>query len=315
MKKLNQENSQNLNNGWLIVDKPLGMSSARAVSKVKKIFQVKKAGHAGTLDPLATGVLPIAFGEATKTVPYLVDTFKSYQFTIQWGVCTTTGDLEGEIVKNTKKRPMKSEILNALSMFIGHIDQRPPLFSSIKINGKRAYELARLKRNISLSKRKVQIRQFKLIRLIDKDHASFFVECGKGTYIRSLVTDFSKKLNTCGLVQKLRRTRVGPFSEQNAFSVESAHSVNNMSNYLYPIHKVLDHLPSIHLTKTQAEYFISGRCLEIEVMNNQLNFDISDNILNNKDLISSTFYNNRLIALVRKSNNKLYPIRVFNYES
>ena len=310
-----QENSQNLNNGWLIVDKPSGMSSACAVSKVKKIFQVKKAGHAGTLDPLATGVLPIAIGEATKTVSYLVDSLKSYTFTIRWGEHTTTGDAEGDIIKTTKQRPLKQEILNLLNEFIGAISQRPPLFSSIKINGKRAYEFARLKKNISLPKRQIKIKKFKLIKLIDINHASFFVECGKGTYIRSLVEDFSQRLKTFGFVKDLRRTQVGPFSEKSSIKLGNLDSLADVKRSLYPAHKALDHLPSINLTKSQAEYFISGRCLEIEVMNKQLNFNISSNILNNRNFISSTFYNNRLIALVRKSNDKLYPIRVFNLES
>lgn len=316
MTKFHQENFfRYSNHGWLVIDKPSGISSANAVSKVKRTLQVKKAGHAGTLDPLATGILPIALGEATKTVSYLVDRSKSYKFTIRWGVCTTTGDAEGDVVKTTKQRPSKNKILNSLDTFVGTIIQRPPLFSSIKINGKRAYELARLKKHVTLPKRQVQIKKFVLDQFIDINHASFFVECGKGTYIRSLAMDFSQKLKTFGFVQNLRRTRVGPFSEKNALKLENLDSPINARYYLYPAHKVLDHLPSINLTKTQAEYFISGRCLEIEVMNNQLDFDISGNVSDNKNFISSTFYNDRLIALVRKSDDKLYPIRVFNLES
>ena len=287
MTTLHQEKfSQHSNHGWLIIDKPLGISSANAVSRIKRISQVKKVGHAGTLDPLATGVLPIAIGEATKTVSYLVDSLKSYTFTIRWGEHTTTGDSEGDIIKTTKQRPSNREILNLLNEFIGTISQRP-----------------------------IKLKKFKLIKLIDINHASFFVECGKGTYIRSLVEDFSQRLKTFGFVKDLRRTQVGPFSEKSSIKLGNLNSLADVKHSLYPAHKALDHLPSINLTKSQAEYLISGRCLEIEVMNKQLNFNISSNILNNRNFISSTFYNNRLIALVRKSNDKLYPIRVFNLKS
>ena len=235
MTTLHQEKfSQHSNHGWLIIDKPLGISSANAVSRIKRISQVKKVGHAGTLDPLATGVLPIAIGEATKTVSYLVDSLKSYTFTIRWGEHTTTGDSEGDIIKTTKQRPSKREILNLLNEFIGTISQRPPLFSSIRINGKRAYEFARLKKNISLPKRQIKIKKFKLIKLIDINHASFFVECGKGTYIRSLVEDFSQRLKTFGFVKDLRRTQVGPFSEKSSIKLGNLNSLADVKPSLYP---------------------------------------------------------------------------------
>ena len=301
--------------GWINVYKPTKITSFDVIRKIKKKFNILKMGHTGTLDPSAEGVLPIAINKTTKLISLINNKIKNYEFEIKWGEETTTDDKEGKITGISNNIPSRENIEEALKNFIGDIMQKPPKVSAVKINGKRAYELARLKKHVTLPKRQVQIKKFVLDQFIDINHASFFVECGKGTYIRSLAMDFSQKLKTFGFVQNLRRTRVGPFSEKNALKLENLDSPINARYYLYPAHKVLDHLPSINLTKTQAEYFISGRCLEIEVMNNQLDFDISGNVSDNKNFISSTFYNDRLIALVRKSDDKLYPIRVFNLES
>jgi len=169
--------------GWVVLDKPYGLGSTKAVSKTRWLFQAQKAGHAGTLDPLATGILPIALGEATKTVPFMMDAAKSYEFEITWGANTTTQDVEGEITQTSDVRPNRASILEALPQFIGNIEQVPPKFSAIKIDGKR-----------------------------DEHTAQFAVDCGKGTYIRSLARDLALALDTCGHVTVLRRTRVGPFT-------------------------------------------------------------------------------------------------------
>jgi len=188
--------------GWVVLDKPYGLGSTKAVGKTRWLFQAQKAGHAGTLDPLATGILPIALGEATKTVPFMMDAAKSYEFEITWGANTTTQDVEGEITLTSDVRPKKEDIQNALSQFFGEIEQVPPKFSAIKVNGKRAYDLARGGETVELKSRIVQVDRFELIRC-DENTAYFAVDCGKGTYIRSLARDLAATLDTCGHVSKI----------------------------------------------------------------------------------------------------------------
>lgn len=202
------------------MDKPYELGSTQAVGKVRWLFQAQKAGHAGTLDPLATGILPIALGEATKTVPYVTDGEKTYQFTVQWGVQTNTDDSEGTPIATSDSRPEEQAILDLLPEFTGKIQQVPPQFSAIKIDGKRAYAEARAGKDITLAAREVFVDSFKLIDQPDLNHARFEVSCGKGTYVRAFARDFGQKLGCHGHVTDLRRTFVEPFEESDAVSLD-----------------------------------------------------------------------------------------------
>jgi tRNA pseudouridine55 synthase len=202
-------------NGWVVLDKPVGMTSTHAVARLKRLFNAKKAGHAGTLDPLASGVLPVAFGEATKTVPFVQDGEKAYRFTIQWGAETDSDDSDGTIVTRSDLRPETSAILAALPHFLGTIMQTPPAYSAIKINGERAYDIARDGETPELSPRPVTIHEL-VMTDFGADDATFEARCGKGTYVRAIARDLGRILGCLGHVSALRRTRVGPFSESDA---------------------------------------------------------------------------------------------------
>jgi len=205
--------------GWVVLDKPYGVGSTPMVGKVRWLFSAAKAGHAGTLDPLATGILPIALGEATKTVPFMMAAKKSYQFEITWGETRTTQDAEGEVIATSDVRPSQVDIEAALSEFIGEIEQVPPKFSAIKIDGKRAYDLARSGEAVEIKPRPVQVDKFTLTDCTE-DTATFDVDCGKGTYIRSLARDLAAVLGACGYVSVLRRTRVGPFTLAQSITLD-----------------------------------------------------------------------------------------------
>jgi tRNA pseudouridine55 synthase len=205
--------------GWLVLDKPAGMTSTQAVGAVRRTFGAQKAGHAGTLDPLATGILPIALGEATKTVPYAVDGQKEYRFTVRWGVETDTDDAEGGPVASSDARPGRSAIEALLPGFTGEILQTPPAFSAVKVDGARAYDLARAGEEVVLEARPVQIASLTLVDCPDRDTAVFAAQCGKGTYVRALARDMGRALGCRGHVIALRRTRVGSFGEEDAVTM------------------------------------------------------------------------------------------------
>ena len=205
--------------GWLILDKPQGMTSTQAVTKVRRLFDAAKAGHAGTLDPLATGVLPIALGEATKTVPFAVEGLKTYRFTIRFGAETDTDDAEGAVTAESEARPSSEAIAAMLSRFTGEISQVPPRFSALKVDGARAYDLARDKEEFELAPRMVSIERLLLVSRSDPDHCVLETECGKGTYVRALARDLGRALGTCAHVEALRRTRVGAFGEEDAVTL------------------------------------------------------------------------------------------------
>ncbi|OWV81179.1 tRNA pseudouridine synthase B [Rhizobium sp. R634] len=199
--------------GWLILDKPVDFGSTEAVSKIKWLYKAQKAGHAGTLDPLASGMLPIALGDATKTVPYVMDGRKIYEFTVSWGEERATDDLEGEVTQSSDKRPSEQQIRDILPSYIGTISQVPPQFSAIKIAGERAYDLAREGEAVEIPSREVEIFRLTLLACPDANTAHFEVECGKGTYVRALARDFGRELGCYGHVSGLRRTFVAPFAE------------------------------------------------------------------------------------------------------
>src|SRR3569623_2115210 len=202
--------------GWICLDKPYGLTSTHAVSRVRRLFNAQKAGHAGTLDPLATGILPIALGEATKTVPFLMEAEKVYRFSIEWGRTTASFDREGATTATSDVRPSPEAVAEALKAFVGEIQQVPPAFSAIKVDGERAYDLAREGIAVELEARAVVIHEAAVTDAPDPDHVEITIRCGKGTYVRSIVRDIAETLGACGLVSALRRYRVSPFSAETA---------------------------------------------------------------------------------------------------
>jgi tRNA pseudouridine55 synthase len=248
-------------NGWLIVDKPQGMTSAHVVARVKRMLGAAKVGHAGTLDPLATGVLPLALGEATKTVAYAMDGAKSYRFTVRWGEARDTDDAEGAVVVVSDRRPTPAEIEAALPAFTGDILQRPPAFSALKVAGERAYDLARDGAPPELAPRAVRVERFALLRA-DRDEAEFEVDCGKGTYVRALARDLGERLGCLGHVGALRRTRVGPFRETDAFSLDKLGELDHSAppcGLLLPIETPLDDIPAVAVMESEADRLRQGQ--------------------------------------------------------
>ena len=222
-------------NGWLNIDKPYGFSSAKVVAIVKRLLRAKKVGHGGTLDPLASGVLPICINKATKTTEKTMNFSKEYFFNITFGEERTTADAEGEVIKTSNAIPTENEIKNILNNFIGEIQQTPPIYSAIKVNGKRAYDLARNNQNIELQARLVKVFELNFLGFENEKTAKFSVKCGKGFYIRSLAVDISKALNTVGYVSYLRRTEVGIFNKDNMITLEKLKTIyenNELEKYL-----------------------------------------------------------------------------------
>lgn len=252
--------------GWIALDKPEGLGSTQALAKVKWLFNAAKAGHGGTLDPLASGLLPIALGEATKTVNWAMDGLKTYQVVVRWGEARSTDDREGDISAVSDHRPSDSDIESILSRFEGDIEQTPPKFSAIKVAGERAYDLARAGEEVELAARTVRIEKIAIIARSDADHCAFSVTCGKGTYIRSLARDMAAALGTVGHVASLRRTRVGPFGENDMISleklVELSHKApgdNAMEGVLRPIETVLDGIPALAVKDAEAQRLRQGQ--------------------------------------------------------
>lgn len=211
--------------GWLVFDKPVGMGSTEAVSKIKWLFQAEKAGHAGTLDPLASGMLPIALGEATKTVPYVMDGAKIYRFTVAWGEERSTDDLEGPVTQTSDKRPTDAEVQALLPKYTGVIMQIPPQFSAIKIAGERAYDLAREGATVDIPAREIEVGRLDLIETTPEGHSVFEIECGKGTYVRSLARDMGRDLGCYGHIATLRRVEVDPFTAEDFVTLQDLEAV------------------------------------------------------------------------------------------
>ena len=244
-------------NGWLLLDKPYGMTSTQAVGKVRWLYSAEKAGHAGTLDPLATGMLPIALGEATKTVPFVQEGGKLYRFDLEWGSETSTDDAEGEVVATSDVRPSEAEVAAMLPRFTGTIMQRPPAFSAIKVNGERAYDLARAGETVELAERPVTITALTLMQH-GTERSSFEMECEKGTYVRSLARDLARALETRGHVTALRRTRVGGFVEADMVTLEALEAAADRDALLEPTAVALRHLPELRLAPEDAALLRNG---------------------------------------------------------
>lgn len=254
--------------GWLILDKPVDFGSTEAVSKIKWLFNAQKAGHAGTLDPLASGMLPIALGDATKTVPYVMDGRKIYEFTVTWGEERSTDDLEGEVVHASDKRPAREAIEALLPKYTGVIGQVPPQFSAIKIAGERAYDLARDGETVEIPSREVEIFRLTLVGCPDADTARFEVECGKGTYVRALARDMGRDLDCRGHVSELRRTYVAPFGEDMMVPLaeltvlegveDREERLAALDEYLIDTAEALSSLPQVVITEDQAHRLKMG---------------------------------------------------------
>ncbi|HEY7242496.1 MAG TPA: tRNA pseudouridine(55) synthase TruB [Xanthobacteraceae bacterium] len=248
--------------GWLVLDKPVGMTSTHAVSAVKRLFQAKRAGHAGTLDPLASGVLPIALGEATKTVPFVMEGRKSYAFTIRWGEERDTDDAEGHVTASSRERPSAERIRALLPRFTGSIEQIPPRFSAIKIAGERAYDIAREGEILELAARPVQVHCLELLSMPDPDHAMLGAACGKGAYIRALARDIGRSLGCYGHVSALRRTAVGPFQEAHAVELRALREQEQAGvqlTCLLPVAAGLAGLPSLNVNSADASRLARGQ--------------------------------------------------------
>lgn len=252
--------------GWLILDKPEGLTSTKAVGRTRWLYDAQKAGHAGTLDPLATGVLPIAFGEATKTVPFAVDGAKTYRFTVRFGAETDTDDTEGTVTATSEMRPSHAAIEAALTQFIGDIEQIPPRFSALKVDGARAYDLARDQEEFELAPRTVTIDRLTLVEQPDPDHCVLEADCGKGTYVRALARDLGRALGCQGHISALRRTRVGGFTVDQAVTLEAVEQAAEegreaLHALLQPVETALSDLPALPVSPADAANIRLGRAV------------------------------------------------------
>ena len=294
-------------NGWLVIDKAYEMGSTTVVNRLKRYLHPSKIGHAGTLDPLATGVLPIALGQATKTIPYVMDGDKIYQFEVTWGKETSTDDLEGEVLFESDKQPSLEEIESILPLFKGEILQTPPLYSAIKINGKRAYELARKGVDVELKPRPVMIKDLKVISH-EGSKTLFEVQCGKGTYVRSLGHDMGRKLGCYGYITVLRRTKCGPFSLNHSILLENLEKkeYNPEDLSIIPVLTALDDILVLAVDGEGAKALRQGKALSAKGI-------LTDQKVQNQTVIA-LHLNQQVVALVRYENGVLKPFRVFPEE-
>lgn len=294
-------------NGWVVLDKPVGMTSTQAVGAVRRAFNAQKAGHAGTLDPLASGILPIALGEATKTVPFAVDGEKVYRFAVRWGAETTTDDAEGPVTRTSEKRPTREEIEALLPSFTGEILQVPPQFSAIKIDGQRAYDLAREGETVELEARPVLIDVLRLEAMPDADTAALVAECGRGTYVRSLARDIGRILGCYGHVVDLRRTRVAGFDEAVSVTIDTLRAAAENPDpaavmaHLLPIEAALDELIGVPISSDDASRLNRGQSI----------------LIRGRDapIMAGEAYalcKGHLVALGTLEKGQFHPTRVFN---
>ncbi|MBI3418739.1 MAG: tRNA pseudouridine(55) synthase TruB [Proteobacteria bacterium] len=303
--------------GWVVLDKPAGWSSTQAVGKVRWCFNAEKAGHGGTLDPFATGVLPIALGEATKLMPYVLEGDKSYRFTIRWGEARDSDDLTGKIIQNSDKRPRVEEIISAVSKFVGEISQIPPQFSALHVDGERAYDLARQGKEVLLQPRQVRIDHFNYIHSPSVDEAEFEVDCGKGTYIRALARDLGKVLGCFGHVSALKRVKSGPFTMENAISteklVEKAEEfrqkgacLKEFQAFVMPLAAALDDIPAVIVSEHEARKLRQGQGIPLHPLR------IIEPMRTAKMVVAKDALG--LVALTQLKWEGLQPVRVFNVQ-
>jgi tRNA pseudouridine55 synthase len=303
--------------GWVVVDKPVGITSTAVVAIVRRMFDAQKAGHAGTLDPMASGVLAVALGEATKTVPFAMEAEKTYEFVARWGEARDSDDAEGTVTETSTVRPSREAIEGALSRFVGEIEQVPPSFSAIKVGGERAYDLARDGEPPQLQSRKVLVLEATLLGQPDSDHAEFKMRCGKGAYVRAWVRDLARALGTVGHVSALRRTRIGPFLIEQAIPLEKLQAFGHSPaafEHLRPISTALDGIPALAVTGSDAVRLRSGNSV---LMRAGLFARIKEEASARDDLQGLTVYlssaQGEPIALAELSGGELRPFRVFNF--
>jgi len=291
--------------GWLVLDKEVGETSTAAVAALKRLFRAKKVGHAGTLDPLASGVLPIAFGEATKTVSFVMDGRKAYRFTVRWGVETETDDCEGRALAESAARPLPEAIRALLPRFTGTIEQTPPRFSALKIDGERAYNLARDGEDVALAPRRIDVHRLTLVATPDADRAVFETECGKGTYVRALARDIGRALGSLGHVCELRRTQVGSFDEGNAVRFAAlarlAEEGGDPAAALLPVESALAAVPALQVSRADADRLALGQSVLLRGRDAPL-----------LEGIVSVSTQGFLVALAEVERGALKPRRIFN---
>jgi len=303
--------------GWVILDKPLGMGSTQAVAAIRRIFDAQKAGHAGTLDPMATGILAIALGEATKTVPYAMDADKVYRFTASWGESRDTDDAQGEVTGTSAHRPTRAEIEAMLPRFTGILSQTPPAYSAIKVAGERAYDLARDGETVVLEPRNVEVFEARLLNAV-QDSAEFEIRCGKGTYVRSWVRDLAVALGTLGHVSALRRARLGSWEEKDAVSLDTLSPFMHSPaafGYLRPLSTALDGIPALAVSAPDTVRIRSGNPVLIRA---NLFAKMKDGF-GDGELSGLTVFlkeeDGSPVALAEIAEGELRPFRVFNFST
>lgn len=297
-------------NGWLLVDKPEGLSSSAVVGKARWLTRAAKVGHGGTLDPLATGLLPLALGEATKTVSYVMEGLKRYRFTVRWGIATDTDDAEGRVIGEAAGRPDAASVEAALPAFVGDIRQTPPPYSAIKIEGRRAYALAREKKAVTLAPRPAFIKELCLLAMPDPDHATFEAVCGKGVYMRALARDLADALGTKGSITALRRLSAGPFSVDRAITLEQLAAIvadDALEGALLSVDAALAELPSLPLTASEAAHLRHGRPIAVL----PLIARVASRDLRPDQVVYATD-RGQPVALARIRGGELRPLRVLN---
>ncbi len=306
--------------GWVVVDKPVGVTSTQVVGRIRRIFDAEKAGHAGTLDPLASGILPIALGEATKTVPYAMDGEKTYRFTVRWGEARDTDDTEGQVTATSDARPEPDAIAAIIPRFIGEISQVPPAFSAIKVDGERAYDLARAGEAVQLAPRLIRIDDLQLAEIPDRDHATFDVQSGKGAYMRGLARDIAIALGTVGHIVALRRTRVGPFGLDDAVPLEHIDALakqpgaeqSALDGILLPVETPLDDIPAVALTEAEAHRMRHGQSVALLRRSDRERIAALDLDPDNPDAIVLATCGDLPVALARIDGGEIRPVRLLN---
>ena len=307
-------------NGWVVLDKPADLTSTQAVSRCRRLFNAKKAGHAGTLDPLATGVLPIAFGEATKTVPFAQEASKTYRFTLRWGVSTTTQDAEGEVVAQSEVRPDPQAVQAALGAFIGEIEQIPPVFSAVKVDGARAYDLARAGEAPELEPRLVRIDDLRILDTPEPDLCVLEMRCGKGAYVRALARDLAAALGAEGHVAALRRVGVGPFRAEAAVTLDALEDLVHKTaalDALLPVETALDDIPALAVTMEEAFQLRQGRPIVLPPRRaSELRALRRPRDVGGKDYSRAVLAmeDDRAVAIGEARAGKLSPARVFQWD-
>lgn len=298
--------------GWLVVDKPIGMGSTDVVRAAKRSLQPLKVGHAGTLDPFASGILPLAFGEATKTIPFVQDASKDYLFTLQFGVETDTLDLDGTVINHSDHTPTQAELAAILPEFLGHVQQLPPKFSALKVKGQRAYDLARKGIDFDLSLRSVCIYSLDMLTFNGEGRcAELRVSCGKGTYVRSLARDIAYKLGTYGHLTKLRRTRVGALDLSRAISFEKMETLGHSAtadSALLELSTVLDDIPAFAVTAPSRDRLRQGQALswsDVSAVSPMDEVSVSDRLV-------LLLHNHQPVAMANADSKGIRPVRVFN---